>query len=79
MHINIRQLQVFASFAEHLSFTRAAEEFGLGEPAVSMQVKQLEGVVGLPLLEQIHRRTHLTQAGVTLQHCSRIIDDRLLA
>ena len=79
MHVTIRQLQVFASVATHLSFTRAAEEVHLSQPAVSMPVKQLESVVGLPLLEQIGRRIRLTQAGITMQHDSRIIDERLLA
>jgi DNA-binding transcriptional LysR family regulator len=48
MHITFRQLQVFEAVARHLSYTRAAEELHLTQPAVSMQVKQLESSVGLP-------------------------------
>ena len=44
----LRQLKVFESVARHLSFTRAAEELHLTQPAVSTQVKELEGHTGLP-------------------------------
>jgi DNA-binding transcriptional LysR family regulator len=47
----LRQLRVFASVARHLSFVRAAEELGLTAPAVSMQIKDLEVEVGLPLFD----------------------------
>ena len=46
--VTVRQLQVFASVARHLSFARAAEELHLTAPAVSMQIKQLESAVRLP-------------------------------
>ncbi|MES9937501.1 MAG: LysR family transcriptional regulator, partial [Sedimenticola sp.] len=39
MHLTIRQLKVFEAVATHLSFTRAAEELYLSQPAVSMQIK----------------------------------------
>ena len=63
MNITFRQLRVFGAVARHLSFTRAAEELHLTQPAVSMQVKQLEEVVGLPLFEQIGKKIYLTDAG----------------
>jgi DNA-binding transcriptional LysR family regulator len=73
MHITIRQLQVFASVAKHLSYTRAAEELHLTQPAVSMQVKQLEKSVGLNLFEQIGKKIYLTEAGnVVLEHAISI-------
>jgi DNA-binding transcriptional LysR family regulator len=73
MHITIRQLQVFESVAKHLSYTRAAEELHLTQPAVSMQVKQLESMIGLPLFEQIGKRVFLTEAGeVMLGHAETI-------
>ena len=40
-HFTLRQLQVFAAAARHLSHSRAAEELHLSQPAVSMQIKQL--------------------------------------
>ena len=63
MNITFRQLQVFEAVARHLSFTQAAEELFLTQPAVSMQVRQLENVVGIPLYEQLGKRIHLTEAG----------------
>lgn len=63
MNITFRQLQVFEAVARHLSFTHAAEELFLTQPAVSMQVKQLENVVGIPLYEQLGKSIHLTEAG----------------
>ena len=47
--------------------SRAAEELHLTQPAVSMQVKQLEDQIGLPLLERVGRRMHLTEAGLELR------------
>ncbi len=73
MNITFRQLQVFESVAKHLSFTNAAQELFLTQPAVSMQVKQLEGVIGLPLFEQLGKSIYLTEAGkVTLRYSSEI-------
>lgn len=73
-HATLRQLTVFETVARHLSFTRAAEELHLSQPAVSTQVKELEGHAGLPLFEQLGRRIHLTQAGSQmLQHSRAII------
>ena len=74
MHITIRQLQVFEAVARHASYTRAAKGLHLTQPAVSMQIKQLEGSVGLPLFEQIGKRIFLTQAGeAMLRHAQTII------
>ena len=72
----LRQLKVFESVARHLSFTRAAEELHLTQPAVSVQVKELEGHVGLPLFEQLGRKIYLTQAGAEMLHHSRAIIQR---
>lgn len=62
-NISLRQLKVFEAVARHLNYTRAAEEFFLTQPAVSMQVKQLEEQLGLALFEQLGKRIHLTEAG----------------
>jgi len=58
-----RQLRVFAEVAKHLSFARAAEAMHLTPPAVTMQIKELEGHVGLPLFERSGRKVALTTAG----------------
>jgi DNA-binding transcriptional LysR family regulator len=58
-----RQLRVFAEVAKHLSFARAAEAMHLTPPAITMQIKELEGHVGLPLFERSGRKVALTTAG----------------
>jgi DNA-binding transcriptional LysR family regulator len=73
MHITLRQLRIFEAVARFSSISRAAKELHLTQPAVSMQVKQLEQQVGLPLLEQIGKRLFLTEAGLELRaHAQRI-------
>ena len=58
-----RQLRVFSEVARHLSFARAAEALHLTPPAVTMQVKELEAHVGLPLFDRSGRQVALTTAG----------------
>lgn len=71
MNITLRQLKIFEAVARHLSFTKASEELHLTQPAVSMQIKQLEQEIGLPLFEQVGKRIFLTEAGIELGHYSR--------
>ncbi len=77
MNITLRQLKVFASVARHLSFTRAAEELHLTQPAVSMQVKQLEAQLDSALFEQLGKKIYLTEAGEEVYHYSRLISQQL--
>jgi DNA-binding transcriptional LysR family regulator len=60
----LRQLRVFESAARHLSLTRAAEELHLTPPAVSIQIRHLEGHAHAELFERVGRSIKLTQAGV---------------
>ncbi|KAF7963955.1 transcriptional regulator [Cupriavidus sp. UYMU48A] len=69
----LRQLKVFETVARHMSFSRAAEELHLTQPAVSTQVRQLENHVGLPLFEQLGKKIYLTPAGHEMLHYSRSI------
>lgn len=69
----LRQLKVFETVARQLSFSRAAEELHLTQPAVSTQVKQLEGHAGLPLFEQLGKKIYLTPAGGEMLHYARSI------
>ncbi len=73
MNVTLRQLKVFEAVARHLSFTRAAEELFLTQPAVSMQVKQLEQHIELPMFEQVGKKVSLTEAGREMQFYSRAI------
>lgn len=69
----LRQLKVFETVARLLSFSRAAEELHLTQPAVSIQVKKLEGHAGLALFEQLGKKIYLTPAGAELLSYSRVI------
>ncbi|MDH5228778.1 MAG: LysR substrate-binding domain-containing protein [Gammaproteobacteria bacterium] len=73
MHITFRQLQVFESVARNLSYTKAAKELHLSQPAVSMQIKQLEDQVEAPLFEQLGKTNFLTEIGRELYHYTRRI------
>jgi DNA-binding transcriptional LysR family regulator len=73
-NVTLRQLRVFASVARHLSFVRAAEELRLTAPAVSMQIKELEAEVGLPLFDRTSRQVSLTTVGeYMLAHTRRVL------
>lgn len=63
MRYTLRQLQIFRTVAETLSYTAAAGRLHLTQPAVFGQVRQLEAQLGLALIERLGRRLHLTEAG----------------
>ncbi len=63
MNVTLRQLRIFEAVASRLSISRAAADLHLTQPAVSMQMKQLEEQVGVALVEQVGRRMSLTDAG----------------
>ncbi len=73
MHLTLRQLQCFSAVAQNLSFTRAAETLHLTQPAVSMQVRQLELQTGIALTEQLGKQIHLTAAGEEVFRYARSI------
>lgn len=77
MHVSLRQLRVFEAVARHNSYTRAAEELHLSQPAVSMQVRQLEDEIGLPLFERLGKQVVVTEAGREVFHYSRAIGQSL--
>ena len=71
---SLRQLRTFVSAARHLSFARAAEELHLTAPAVSMQIRDLEAAVGLPVFERSARSISLTTTGeYLLVHARRVL------
>ncbi len=76
-NITLRQLKVFEAVATHLSFSRAAEELHLTQPAVSMQVQALADQVGVPLFEQMGKKVYLTAAGEELLRHARRISQQL--
>ena len=77
MHLTLRQLEVFQAVARQLSYTRAAEELHLSQPAVSMQIRQLEETAGMPLFEKLGKQINLTEAGREFFHYSQAISRQL--
>jgi len=77
IHTTLQQLRLFEAVARHKSFTRAAEEIHLSQPAVSIQVKRLEENVGLTLFEHVGKRITMTEAGRELYSASKDVLGRL--
>jgi len=75
--LTLRQFRVFEAVARHLSFSRAAEELYLSQPAVSMQVRGIETILGMQLTEQLGKKIFLTEAGREVLHASRAITAQL--
>jgi len=73
MNITIRQLKVFLQVSNQQSFTQAAKYLHLTQPAISMQIKQLEEVVGHQLISKHGRKIQLTDAGEEILQLSRNI------
>jgi DNA-binding transcriptional LysR family regulator len=72
--MEIRQLRALAAIAETHTFTAAAARVHVTQAAISMQIKQLEGEVGLPLFVRTPRRCVLTEAGERLlERAQRIL------
>jgi len=72
-HVTLRQLQVFEAIYRLGSFTRGAEELFLTQPTVSMQIKKLTDVIGLPLFKHVGRSVEPTETGTELYATCREI------
>jgi len=62
-NITLRQIRIFLSVSRHLSFSRAAEEISITVPAVSLQIKEMEGNLGVSLFSRANRKVELTAGG----------------
>ncbi|HUA09398.1 MAG TPA: LysR family transcriptional regulator [Candidatus Acidoferrales bacterium] len=75
-YMEIRQLRSAAAIARRLSFTAAAEELSVAQPALSQQIAALERELGVRLFERTNRRVSLTDAGrAFVKRAERIIAD----
>lgn len=63
MNFTLRQLRYFEALAEHTHFGRAAEACAVSQPALSVQIKELEQALGVVLFERGARQVRLTQFG----------------
>ena len=61
--VSLRQLRAFVEAARLQSFARAAAALHVTQPAISMQIRDLEDAVGLPLFERVGRSVRLTTTG----------------
>src|SRR5260370_19218047 len=69
--LTLHQLRTFRAVAEQLSFSAAAHELSLSQPSVSYQVKELEAVLGLPLIDRLGKRVRLTEAAQVMYDYAR--------
>jgi DNA-binding transcriptional LysR family regulator len=75
--LTLHQLTIFAIFARNESMTRAAAELHMSTPALSIQIKQMAKVIGMPLHEQVGRRLYLTEAGRRVEAAARDVLRRI--
>jgi DNA-binding transcriptional LysR family regulator len=64
--MDTRQLAAFCAVVEHSSFSQAADQLGVTQPAVSLQIRSLEQRIGQQLLDRSGRRVEPTEAGLRL-------------
>ena len=73
MNITLRQLRYFEALARAKHFGRAAEASAISQPALSMQIKELEATLGAPLLERSARGIQLTSFGEQVRNQAQTI------
>lgn len=72
-NLTLRQIRYFEALARHRHFGRAAEDAAITQPALSMQIKELEESLGTPLLERGARQIRLTGFGEVFLNRARAI------
>src|SRR5256714_10805352 len=80
--MDTRQLAAFCAVVERRSFSQAAEQLGVTQPAVSLQIRSLEKRLGLQLLDRSGRRVEPSEAGQRLYRSAQrllALEEQLLA
>uniref|UniRef100_Q31IK1 Transcriptional regulator, LysR family n=1 Tax=Hydrogenovibrio crunogenus (strain DSM 25203 / XCL-2) TaxID=317025 RepID=Q31IK1_HYDCU len=76
LHITAQQIRIFEAVSRNLSYTKAAAELNLSQPAVSVQVKRLEENNEIKLIEVIGKKLYLTSAGEHMfKTCTTILEE----
>lgn len=75
--LTFRQLQVFLSVYQASSYSKAGEQLGLTQPAVSSQIRQIESALEIPVFEYVGRKLYCTPAGEALAKSINVIFDEL--
>lgn len=79
MHYTLHQLQVFLKVTQTKSITKAAEELHLTQPAVSIQLKNLQDQFEIPLTEIVGRQLYVTDFGREIAHAAENILNEVYA
>ena len=77
MNITLKQMKILEAVVEHRSYTAAAKALFMTQPAVSMQIKQMEDQIGLPLFEREGKQVTTTEAGVELLYYAQNVRQQL--
>jgi len=77
MNITLKQFKILEAIAEQRNYTKAANTLYMTQPAVSMQVKQMEEQIGLPLFEREGKQVAATEAGLELLYYAKNIRQQL--
>jgi DNA-binding transcriptional LysR family regulator len=73
MNVTFRQLRLLLALADTGSVTAAARMMHITQPTASMQLKELNNTIGLPLFEVIAKKIHITEVGLELAESARIM------
>ena len=76
--LTLRQVRIFLTVCQQESYSRAAEELALTQPAVSAQVRNLEDLIGEPLFDYVGKRLSLTPAGRAMRRAGQDLMRRLV-
>jgi len=77
MNITLKQFKILEAIVEQRNYTEAAKSLFMTQPAVSMQVKQMEEQIGLPLFEREGKQASPTEAGLELLHYAQNIRQQI--
>jgi DNA-binding transcriptional LysR family regulator len=75
--MELRHIRYFLVLAEELHFRRAARRLSITQPALSIQIRDLERSVGVPLLARTNRQVQLTEAGRAFLEGARLVVDQV--
>lgn len=76
VHVTLKQLRYFEALARELHFGRAAEDCAVSQPALSMQIQELEQQLGIPLVERTRTGIRLTPKGAEIAiRATRVLGD----
>ena len=79
MNYTLNQLQIFLKVVQTTSITKAAEELNLTQPAVSIQIKNLQAQFDIPLIEIIGKKIYITDFGKEIAESAKGILDQVYA